>query len=159
LLLAHQSCYCISRACQRSACQWQGNPYSEIIHIGQNNIAQFINKAKGAGIQIAKPFEQAIYLIDVHIAGTTHIEEIDELVTGLTVGDKLKFQRDKDNPFDHLAIKVMDSDSNRLGFIPCDSNEILARLMDGGKLLYGEITKMELLNHWHKITMQVFLDD
>jgi hypothetical protein len=132
---------------------------SEIIHIGQSNIAQFVNNAAGAGIQIAKPFEQAIYLIDVHIAGTTHIEEIDELVTGLSVGDKLRFQRDKDNPFDHLAIKVMDSGGNRLGFIPCDNNEILARLMDGGKLLYGEITRMELLNRWHKITMQVFLDD
>jgi hypothetical protein len=131
----------------------------EIIRIGQGNIAQFIDRAAEAGLQIAKPFEQAIYLIDVHIAGTTHIEEIDDLVAGLAIGDKLRFQRDKDNPFDGLAIKVMDSDGNRLGFIPCDSNEILARLMDGGKLLYGEIAKMELLGHWHKVTMQVFLDD
>ncbi|MDR1185462.1 MAG: HIRAN domain-containing protein [Coriobacteriales bacterium] len=132
---------------------------SEIIHIRQSNITQFINKATGENIQMTKPFEQAIYLIDVHIAGTTHIEEIDELVLGLAVGDKLRFQRDKDNPFDQLAIKVMDNDGNRLGFIPCDNNEILARLMDGGKLLYGEIAKMELLDRWHKITMQVFLDD
>jgi hypothetical protein len=132
---------------------------NEIIQINQSNIAQFISQATGAGIQIAKPFEEAIYLVDVHIAGTTHIEGIEELVANLSVGDKLTFQRDKENLYDELAIKVMDQDGNRLGFIPCDNNEILARLMDGGKLLYGEITKKELLNRWHKINMRVFLSD
>jgi hypothetical protein len=132
---------------------------SEIIHISQGNIAQFINQATGAGIQIAKPFAEDIYLIDVHIAGTTHIKGIEELAARLSVGDTLTFVRDKENLYDELAIKVMDKEGNRLGFIPCDNNEILARLMDGGKLLYGEITKKELLNRWHKITMRVFLND
>jgi hypothetical protein len=132
---------------------------SEIIHISQGNIAQFINQATGAGIQIGKPFAEGIYLIDVHIAGTTHITGIEELAARLSVGDTLTFVRDKENLYDELAIKVMDQEGNRLGFIPCDNNEILARLMDGGKLLYGEITKKELLNRWHKITMRVFLND
>ena len=131
----------------------------EIIHIGTENITQFLKDTAFGGMQVAKPFEQPIYLIDLHIAGTSHVDEIDELVEKLSVGERLKFQRESDNSFDHLAIRVMDSDGNKLGYIPADNNEILARLMDGGKLLYSEITRMERFNSWNKITTRVFLDD
>ena len=44
----------------------------------------------------------------------------------------MKPVRDAGNLHDRWAIKVM-HEGKRLGFVPCDVNEILARLMDGGK--------------------------
>ena len=40
---------------------------------------------------IPKPFERDIFLFDTHVAGTTHIEGIDELEPYLNVGVKLDF--------------------------------------------------------------------
>ncbi|MCL1847718.1 MAG: HIRAN domain-containing protein [Coriobacteriia bacterium] len=133
---------------------------SEIVRIDSGNIVQILGGASGLGLHVGAPFDDPIYLVDVHVAGTTHVDNIDVLVEGLSVGDRLSFQRDKDNPYDKLAIRVMNHNDVRIGFIPCDKNEILARLMDGGKLLYGEIMEKALIDrHWNKITMRVFLDD
>ena len=133
---------------------------SEIIKIDSANIAQILGGASGLGAHLSKPFEDPIYLVDVHVAGTTHVDNIDDLVEGLIAGDRLRFQRDKDNPYDEMAIRVLNSNDKRIGFIPSDKNEILARLMDGGKLLYGEVLEKELVGErWNKITMRIYLDD
>lgn len=40
---------------------------------------------------IPKPFERDIFLLDTHVAGTTHIEGIDELEPYLKSGDRSIF--------------------------------------------------------------------
>ena len=98
-------------------------------------------------------------MIEVHIAGTTHIENIYEFEPELTIGKRVKFFREPDNPYDEKAIVLRDEKGNKLGYIPRDKNEILSRLMDGGKLLYGTINSKERIERWVKITIQVYLDD
>ena len=110
-------------------------------------------------MDIGKPFEQEIFLIEVHIAGTTHIENMDELEPKLTEGVEVKFYREPNNKYDKKAIVVKDKEENKLGYIPRDKNEILSRLMDAGKLLYGKVKSKEKIGEWTKIEMEVYLKD
>ena len=98
-------------------------------------------------------------MIDAHIAGTSHIENINKLEPGLQIGDKLNFFREPQNEFDKLAIIVKDEKGNKIGYVPKGKNEILSRLMDAGKLIYGTIHEKEFVGNWLKITLKIYLDD
>ena len=112
------------------------------------------------GIEIPKPFSQPICLVpDTRIAGTTPVDDIDELAPRLSVGERLALVREKDNKYDEWCIRVNTSAGGRLGFVLADINEIPARLMDGGKALYSEVNKVEKVGGWWKMGMGVWLDD
>lgn len=128
---------------------------ADIIKIDNTNILQILQGAGGLG----KPFSQNIYLIDAHVAGTSYINNIEELEPGLRLGMKLKFLREPDNAYDKLAIKVLDESGNKIGYVPRAKNEIIARLMDAGKLLYGTVYEKDFFDDWLKITMQIYLAD
>ena len=130
---------------------------ANIIKIDDNNIVNIINNKNG--IDIGKPFSQEIFLIEVHIAGTTHIDNIDILEPKLTEGVEVQFFREPNNQYDAKAIVVKDKEGNKLGYIPRDKNEILSRLMDAGKLLYGKVKTKEKIGEWIKIEMEVYLKD
>lgn len=110
-------------------------------------------------MDIGKPFSQEIFLIEVHIAGTTHIDNIDLLGHKLVSGVEVQFFREPNNKYDSRAIVVKDKEGNKLGYIPRDKNEILSRLMDAGKLLYGKVKSKEKVGEWVKIEMEVYLKD
>ena len=59
---------------------------------------------------------------------------------------------------DAWAIKVF-AGEERIGYVPADCNEIIARLMDGGKALSVRLTGKEKLGTWNKLHMEVSLDD
>ncbi len=128
---------------------------SNIIKIDGSNIIEVLHGSTGIG----KPFAQNIYLIDAHVAGTTYVDNIEDIEPGLRVGMKLKFLREPDNLYDKLAIKVLDETGNKIGYVPRAKNEILSRLMDAGKLLYGTIYEKDFEGDWLKITMQIYLAD
>ena len=128
---------------------------ADMIKLDSNNIVSALH----GGFDLGKPYENKIFLIEVRIAGTTHIENIYELEPELTIGKRVKFFREPHNPYDEKAIVLRDEKGNKLGYIPRDKNEILSRLMDGGKLLYGTINSKERIDRWVKITIQVYLDD
>jgi hypothetical protein len=92
------------------------------------------------------------------VAGTTLINGIDELVEELEVGAGLRLEREPDNLADHWAIRVY-AGKRRIGYVPADCNEILARLMDGGKALSAKLTGKEKIGTWNKLHMEVSLDD
>lgn len=128
---------------------------ADIVEINSGNIGQILH----GGIDIGKPFSNCIYLISVHIAGTSHIDNIDKLEPELVKGKRLNFFREPNNEYDERAIVIKNENGDKLGYVPRDKNEILSRLMDAGKLLYGEVYAKELVGNWWKITIQVFLDD
>lgn len=64
-----------------------------------------------------------------------------------------------ENEYDERAIMIKNENGDKLGYIPRDKNEILSRLMDAGKLLYGEVYDKELVGSWWRIMIRVFLDD
>lgn len=109
---------------------------------------------------LEKPFANKILLLEEsYVAGTTHVEGLEEMLSEVRVGDRLDFQRDPENILDEWAIKVILPGKGRVGFVPADTNQILARLMDGGKCVFGQVSGIEQLGHWTRVSMEVYLDD
>lgn len=74
-----------------------------------------------------KPFERDIFLFDTYVAGTTHIERMEELEPTLQIEDKLSFFREPDNRFDEQAIVIKTMYGVKIGYIPRQDNVIFAR--------------------------------
>ena len=110
---------------------------------------------KNGEISLPKPFERDIFLFDTYVAGTTHIEGMEELEPALQIEDKLSFFREPDNQV--IVIKTMDG--VKIGYIPRQDNVIFARLMDAGKMLFGKISSKEIIGSWVKIGIKVYLHE
>ena len=135
-----------------------GAPISALATIGAGNIISAAD-ASGTPLSVPLPFQNRIVLIeDTRVAGTTHIDNIDAIAENLEIGTQLRFEREPDNLADAWAIRVF-AKGVRIGYVPADCNEILARLMDGGKPLSGTLTSKEKIGHWSKLHMEVSLDD
>lgn len=102
------------------------------------------------------PFTKEIFLIDTHVAGTSH-RDLENIEPDLASGSLLCFKRDPDNKHDKLAIKIHDDKGNHLGFVPQAKNEVLARLMDAGKLIFGKLEAKEWQGNWLKLKIRVFM--
>lgn len=112
-----------------------------------------------APLSVPIPFQNKIVLVeDARIAGTTHIHDIDSIVGGLEEDAELRLEREPGNLADRWAIKVF-ANNAMIGYVPADNNEILARLMDGGKALSARFTIKEKVGTWNKLHMEVILDD
>ena len=75
-----------------------------------------------------------------HIAGTSYLN-LDEIEKSLEKDEFLKLMRQADNQHDSLAILIFDSKGNKLGYVPRDKNEVIARLMDAGKFIFGRLSE------------------
>lgn len=114
---------------------------------------------KDGGLSIPKPFERDIFLFDTYVAGTTHIEGIEELEPHLNTDDRLEFFREPDNQYDKQAIVIKTADGVKIGYVPQNDNVIFAHLMDAGKLLFGKITSKEKKGSWVKLDIKVYLHE
>lgn len=112
----------------------------------------------GGGL-VPLPHIHEIFLIDCRIAGTTHVEGIDDKTANIDKGTLLMFQREKDNQYDALAIQILNDKKERIGYVPKSKNEVLARLMDAGKLIFGRVEEKEKVDDWIKISIKVFMKD
>ncbi len=121
------------------------------------DIWQLIQGFLGGDISIV-PYVQEIFLLESHIAGTSYLN-LQEVEPELTPGDPLLFRREPDNQHDQLAIAILDQKERQLGYIPRAKNEVLARLMDAGKLVFGKLESKEWVDNWLKITLRVYLKD
>ncbi len=131
---------------------------SNIVKTDGGGLASLLH-GKGGGLTIPKPFERDIFLFDTFVAGTTHIEGIEELSQHLDVDDKLDFFREPDNYYDPKAIVIKTSNGVKIGYVPREDNEVFSRLMDAGKLLFGKITAKETKGKWIKIKIGIYLHE
>ena len=135
-----------------------GKPGAALATIGAGGIMSAADAA-GAPLSVPVPFQSKIVLIeDTRVAGTTHVHGIDEIVGKLEVGMALRLEREPGNLADAWAIRVF-AGAERIGYVPADCNEVLARLMDGGKALSAKLTGKEKVGTWNKLHMEVSLDD
>lgn len=130
----------------------------DLVKTGSSGLVGLLH-GKNGEISIPKPFEKDIFLFDTYVAGTTHIEGIEELELHLNVDDRLAFFREPDNRYDKQAIVIKTVDGVKIGYVPKQDNVIFARLMDAGKLLFGKITSKEKKGSWVKIYIKVFLHE
>ena len=131
---------------------------NNLIELGGDGLLALFHGKNGESL-IPKPFERDIFLLDTHVAGTTHIEGIDELEPYLKSGDRLNLFREPDNSYDEFAILIKTMDGVKIGYIPQKDNIIFARLMVAGKLLFGKITEKEKKGNWLRIKIQVFMHE
>ena len=128
----------------------------ELNKTGKSGLVSLLH-GKNGEISIPKPFERDIFLFDTYVAGTSHIEGMEELEPHLQTGDRLGFFREPDNQYDAQAIVIKTADGVKIGYVPRQDNVIFARLMDAGKLLFGRISEKEKKGKWVKISIDIFL--
>ena len=115
---------------------------------------------EAGGIELPKPFSNKILLLEgICIAGTTHAKGIDEIARTVAVDDELTLVREADNYHDEWCVEVLSPSGEHMGYLPCDKNEVIARLMDGGKRVYAVVTDKQVLSGWNRIGIEVYLDD
>lgn len=114
---------------------------------------------KNGEVSIPRPFERDIFLFDTYVAGTSHVEGIEELEPHLQIGERLAFFREPENPYDAQAIVIKTTDGVKIGYVPRQDNVIFARLMDAGKLLFGKIMEKEKKGKWVRISIDIFLHE
>ena len=131
---------------------------SDIVKSDQGGLVSLMH-GKGGGLTIPKPYERDIFLFYTHVAGTTHIEGIEELEPHLNIDDRLDFFREPDNKYDKRASMVKTTDGVKIGYVPREDNVVFSRLMDAGKLLYGRISEKEVRGTWIKINIKIFLHE
>lgn len=127
----------------------------------KNNSGELVGllHGKGGELVVPKPFEKDIFLFDTHVAGTSHIEGIEELEPHLNIDDRLDFFREPDNRYDKEAIAIKTAGGVKIGYVPKQDNVIFARLMDAGKLLFGRISGKEKKGNWVKLDIKVFMHE
>lgn len=107
-----------------------------------------------------KPFETVIELVTkTRVARITSIPGYENALGTLEPGMRLRFEHESSNLQDHWAIRVYTPDGALLGYVRADINEILARLMDGGKNVYGTVTGVRTSGHVPIVTMSVSMED
>lgn len=98
-----------------------------------------------------------ILVLETIVAGTS-FRKLKELEPKLTPQTKLEVKREAKNEFDEFAI-ALHFEKKKVGYIPKDSNEVIARLLDAGKAFFATITDKEWEGNWLKIEISVYLKD
>ncbi len=105
------------------------------------------------------PYLNGIYLFSTYITGTTYIENIKDLNSSLIEGLEVYFFRELENQYDNRAIVIKDGENNKIGYIPKYKNDIISKLMDSGKIIFGKIIKKEWKNNYLRIDFDVYFKD
>ena len=113
--------------------------------------------------ELSKPFSRQIFLTHVRVAGCNHVDKFEEYLSELSEGDRLILLREPQNEHDELAILVKDQKNRKLGYVPRAHNHVMARLMDAGKLLYAEVTRIngpeEESYPWTALVIAIYMED
>ena len=106
---------------------------------------------------LIKPLINEIHLFDTVIAGTTYIED-DTLFNQLKKDEKLILQREN-NRFDSKAILILNSQKQKLGYVPERDNQVFSRLMDAGKLLIAKVISVWNTDGFYQVRIGIYLVD
>ena len=131
---------------------------NDLVKKEQGNLIEYLINQE-IGLDLPKPFERDIYLFDSHVAGTSHIDNIESIGEQLKDGDRLVFYREPDNETDPQAIRIETLTKEKIGYVPRQDNIIFSRLMDAGKVLFARVVEKELLGKWLKIKIKIYLHE
>lgn len=106
------------------------------------------------------PFSQDIFLKECEVAGVLQVDDVQFKAKGIGVGTELSLLREPANEHDdEFSIRVQTSEKETVGWIPKECNEILARLMDAGKLLVATVSRKEAVDYWLDMAVKVYLKE
>ena len=104
------------------------------------------------------PFQRDILILEIHIAGTSYRENITQIEPLLETGQMFQMVREPENQYDCWAIAIYLKDY-KLGYVPRAQNEIIARLMDAGKLFYSKLNSKKWKDDWLCLETDIYLKD
>lgn len=98
-----------------------------------------------------------ILVLECVVAGTSfrHLSDVEK---DLKAEVRLELKREPKNKFDEMAI-ALHFNNSKIGYIPRERNEVIARLMDAGKSFYAHIAAKEWEGNWLRLDIKVFLRD
>ena len=131
---------------------------SDLVKIDNGDLIEYLIKT-GTGLDLPKPFERDIYLFDTYVAGTSHIEGIENIGESLKEGDRLVFYREPENEHDPQAIRIENLNGEKIGYVPRKDNVVFSRLMDAGKVLFAKVIEKEMKGKWLKIKIKIYLHE
>lgn len=133
---------------------------NELLTTRKDIFTAYVDDEDVKTIDVYKPFSSAVCLIDnTKVARTSKTENIDLLMKNLKVGDRLKLIREPNNLNNKNAVKVETQNNEKLGYVSCDCDELISKLLDGGKDVFANITSLEKVGPWNKIDIEVMIDD
>lgn len=131
---------------------------NELAQKDSGKLVEYLLKRE-TGLTLPKPFERDIYLFETYVAGTTHIDGIEDIGLNLKEEDKLIFYREPENIHDPQAIRIETLKHEKIGYIPRQDNIVFSRLMDAGKELFGTVREKEMVGNWLKIIIKIYLHE
>lgn len=98
-----------------------------------------------------------ILVLETIVAGTS-FKKLRDIEPQLTTIVKLVLVREPENEYDEFAT-ALHFENNKIGYIPKECNEVIARLMDAGKAFFASISAKDWEGNWLKIEIKVYLKD
>ncbi len=99
-------------------------------------------------------FSRDILVLECLVAGTS-FRKLQDVEASLNKEVKLEMKREPANEHDNWAIALY-FEKHKIGYIPRDKNEVIARLMDAGKSFFATIMAKEWEGNWLKINIKVY---
>lgn len=100
--------------------------------------------------------KREIFLLDIIVAGTTHVDNIHELKVQIIPGTLLKMVRRPKNIYDEKAIALF-MGADQIGYVPRTLNLIISRLMDAGKEFYAKVTEVTERGEWVRVEAKIYM--
>lgn len=100
--------------------------------------------------------KRKIYLLQTFVAGFRHYKGM-ELLSEMEVNDFIELRREPTNEYDEFAIALY-WQQEKIGFVPADYNETIARLLDAEALpLLGTITNLnKAVKPWENVEVAIY---
>ena len=87
--------------------------------------------------------KEGLFIGSVYLAGTQYVSDITEIYKKLYIGELVQIVREKDNPYDKKAVKVLTQDGKMIGYIPARHNLFISQMLDFGSSLKAEVRKLK----------------
>lgn len=98
-----------------------------------------------------------ILVLECLVAGTS-FRKLQDVEPELISEVKLELKRDTKNEHDEMAVELW-FNKNKIGYIPRDKNEVIARLQDAGKSFFAVLHAKEWEGNWLRLDIKVYLKD
>ena len=100
---------------------------------------------------------EGTFLLECHVAGTSHVEDVEGKTAELQKDSPLYLRREPGNEYDRDAIAIYTAEDNRIGYVPQKHNPILSRLLDGGRDLVGKVISREVVDDYVRMRISIYM--
>jgi hypothetical protein len=98
-----------------------------------------------------------ILVLQCIVAGTS-FRDLSKIEDQLKAEVKIDVKREIGNRYDEFAVALMYVKS-KIGYLPKNKNETIARLLDAGKQFYAILEAKEHEGNWLRLDIKVYLKD